>query len=88
MRLAHFESKDYVPPVVSLLDRPTKSFIAGQGGVEWIDMNPSGTLILVRRARLPDLVFTAMGFGTQEGDASPVPGGRSGNPVEERRGKR
>lgn len=87
MRLAHFESKDYIAPVVSGLERPTKTFMAGVEGVEWIDMNQSGTLVLVRRKRLPDLVFMSMGFGTQEGDSEPVPGNRSGNPVEERKGK-
>jgi hypothetical protein len=88
MRLAHFESKDYVAPVVSGLERPTKTFMKGVEGVEWIDMNPAGTLVQVRRSRLPDLYFMSMGFGTHEGDASPVPGNRSGNPVEDRKGKR
>ena len=88
MRLAHFESKEYVTPIVSGLQNPTKAFTVGADGVEWIDMNATGTLVIVRRKRLPDLVFTAMGHGKYEADSEPVPGNRSGNPKDEWRGKK
>lgn len=88
MRLAHFESNVAVTPVVGQVERPTKAFRAGEEGVEWIDVNQSGTLVIVRRSRLPDLFFTAMGHGVMVGDSEAVPGNRSGNPVEERKGKR
>lgn len=90
MRLAHFESNVHVTPVVAGLERPTKAFRAGEEGVEWIDVNSSGTLVIVRRSRLPDIVFTPMGHGVMVGDSEPVPGNRSGNPKEEdwKKGKR
>lgn len=88
MRLAHFESNVAVTPVVGQVERATKAFRAGEEGVEWIDVNGSGTLVIVRRSRLPDIVFTPMGHGVMVGDSEAVPGNRSGNPVDERRGKR
>lgn len=84
MKLAQFQSWRTTVPNVTQLERPTQDFSIGDsGGTEWIDLSRNGTLIIIRRGRLPDLVFTPMGYGIMLDDPEAVPGNRSGNPVEE-----
>lgn len=83
MKLAHFHSWQTTEPHVTQLLVGTREFSVGDnGGTEWIDVPERAVLAYIRRERLPDLIFTAVGYGVLLGDAA-VPGNRSGNPVEE-----
>jgi len=63
IRLAHFEAREYVMPIVSGLAHATKAFQVGTDDVAAIEVTEGGKCVIVRRSRLPDLVFTAMGHG-------------------------
>lgn len=87
-KLKHFHAYEHVMPNETGLQTATKDFMMGDGaGTEWIDVPERAILVHVRRDRLPDIIFTAVGYGIAVGDGT-VPGGRSGNPVEDRKGKR
>lgn len=83
MKLGQFHSWQTTEPHVTQLDKGTRDFATNDsGGTEWIDVPERAVLVHIRRERLPDLIFTAVGYGVLLGDAA-VPGNRSGNPVEE-----
>jgi hypothetical protein len=71
MNLAHFEAREYVMPIVSGLEHATKAFRVGIDDVAAIEVTEGGECVIVRRSRLPDLVFTAMGHGVPSALAKP-----------------